>query len=154
VTLCIHVVGYHRFEEPCSLKTESEESLSPLQHQICLKHRLAFSREKFLYFIEQWLLDSDGVQCKNRNMLMKRNMLPLMELNFTYLIINHRRSEVAGLVSMIPDSGRSQWPRGLRHVLASLEHWDRMFGSCSGDGCVSAFFCVVLSCVGRGLASG
>jgi hypothetical protein len=33
-------------------------------------------------------------------------------------------------------------------------NWDRRFESCSGHGCVSAFFCVMLSCVGTGLASG
>jgi hypothetical protein len=34
------------------------------------------------------------------------------------------------------------------------KHWDRRFESCFGHGCVSACFYVVLSCVGRGLASG
>jgi hypothetical protein len=40
------------------------------------------------------------------------------------------------------------------YSLRPLEHWDRRFESCFGHGCVSAYFCVVLSCVGRGLASG
>jgi hypothetical protein len=41
-----------------------------------------------------------------------------------------------------------------RYCLRPLEHRDRRFESCLGHGCVSACFCVVLSCVGRGLASG
>jgi hypothetical protein len=51
---------------------------------------------------------------------------------------------------------RSQWPRCLRHVLFSTA---RILGSCVRIPlhawiCVSAFFCVVLSCVGRGFVSG
>jgi len=38
--------------------------------------------------------------------------------------------------------------------LQSLEHWDRGFESRSMHGCVSAFFCVMLSFVGSGLATG
>jgi hypothetical protein len=49
---------------------------------------------------------------------------------------------------------RFYWQRVLRHVLSSLEHWDFGFESCSRHGYVSAFLCVVFSCVGRGLASG
>jgi hypothetical protein len=57
-------------------------------------------------------------------------------------------------------NGRAVWGK---YCLRPLEHWDRRFECCSGYGCVSAFFClvlccvvlccVVLSCVGRGLAS-
>jgi hypothetical protein len=50
---------------------------------------------------------------------------------------------------------RSQWPSGLRHVLSStVQHWDCGFVFRSRHGCKSSFFCVVLSCVGRGLALG
>jgi hypothetical protein len=35
-----------------------------------------------------------------------------------------------------------------------FEHWNCGFESYSRHGCVTAFFCVVLSCVGRGLALG
>jgi hypothetical protein len=45
-------------------------------------------------------------------------------------------------------------PNGRTYCLRPLEHWDHGFESHSRHGCVSAFFCVVLSCVGRGLASG
>jgi hypothetical protein len=38
--------------------------------------------------------------------------------------------------------------------LRPLEHWDRGFESRSRHGCVSVFFCVVLSCVGSGLEMG
>jgi hypothetical protein len=49
----------------------------------------------------------------------------------------------------------SQWPHGLIHIgLRLLEHWDRGFESRSRHECMSAFFCVVLSCVGSGLATG
>jgi hypothetical protein len=48
-------------------------------------------------------------------------------------------------------NSRAVWGK---YWLRSLECWDRRFESCSGHGCVSAFLCVVLSCVGRGLASG
>jgi hypothetical protein len=39
------------------------------------------------------------------------------------------------------------------YCLRPPEHSDHGFESRSRHGCVSAFFCVVLSCVGRGLAS-
>jgi hypothetical protein len=41
-----------------------------------------------------------------------------------------------------------------KYCVPSLECWDHRFESCSGHGCVSAFLCAVLSCVGRGLESG
>jgi len=41
-----------------------------------------------------------------------------------------------------------------RIFFGPLEHWDRGFESRSMYGCVSAFFCVVLSCVDTGLAMG
>jgi hypothetical protein len=47
------------------------------------------------------------------------------------------------------DKSRSQW-RGSWPVGC----WDRGFESRSKHGCLSASFCVVLSCVGRGLATG
>jgi hypothetical protein len=48
-------------------------------------------------------------------------------------------------------NSRAVWGK---YCLRSLECWDCRFESCSGHGWVSAFLCVVLSCVGRGLASG
>jgi hypothetical protein len=50
--------------------------------------------------------------------------------------------------------GRSQWPCGLRRWSWSVGCWDRGFESRSWHGCLSASFCVVLSCVCRGLATG
>jgi hypothetical protein len=41
-----------------------------------------------------------------------------------------------------------------RTVFRLLEHWDHMFESRSRHGCVSTFFCVMLSCVGSGFAMG
>jgi hypothetical protein len=35
-----------------------------------------------------------------------------------------------------------------------FEHWDLGFEASSRYGCVSTFFCVALSCVGRGFALG
>jgi hypothetical protein len=49
---------------------------------------------------------------------------------------------------------RSQWPCGLRRGSWPVGCWDREFESRSRHGCLSASFCVVLSCVGRGLATG
>jgi hypothetical protein len=49
---------------------------------------------------------------------------------------------------------RSQWPCGLRHGAWPVGCWDRGFESGARHGCLSASFCVVLSCVGRGLATG
>jgi len=43
---------------------------------------------------------------------------------------------------------------GRMHCLGPFEHWDRGFESRSRHGCVSPFFRIVLSCVGRGLAMG
>jgi hypothetical protein len=41
-------------------------------------------------------------------------------------------------------NGRAVW---VTYCLRPLEHWDRGFESHSRHGCVSAFLCVVLSCV-------
>jgi hypothetical protein len=49
---------------------------------------------------------------------------------------------------------RSPWPRGPRRWSWPLGYWDRVFESRSGHGCLSLCFCVVLSCVGRGLCDG
>jgi hypothetical protein len=49
---------------------------------------------------------------------------------------------------------RSQWPRGLRRTPWWIGHWDREFESRKWHECLSLSFCVVLSCVGRGLSSG
>jgi hypothetical protein len=49
---------------------------------------------------------------------------------------------------------RSQWPCGLRRGSWLVGCWDRGFESRSRHGCLSASFCVVLSCVGRNLATG
>jgi hypothetical protein len=51
---------------------------------------------------------------------------------------------------------RSQWPRGLRHVKFSAAQTlrSRVWIPLGAWMCVSAFFCIVLPCVGRRLASG
>jgi hypothetical protein len=49
---------------------------------------------------------------------------------------------------------RSQWPRGLRRRPSSLGRWDHGFESRLRHGCLSSWFCIVLSCVGRGLCDG
>jgi hypothetical protein len=49
---------------------------------------------------------------------------------------------------------RSQWPCGLTRGSSPVGCWDRGFESRSRHGCLSASFCAVLSCVGRGLATG
>jgi hypothetical protein len=46
---------------------------------------------------------------------------------------------------------RSRWPRSLRCSLWLLGRWDCGFESCLRHGCLALFFCVLLSCVGRGL---
>jgi len=49
----------------------------------------------------------------------------------------------------------SQWTRDLgAYGLKIAKHWNRVFESCSRHECISAFFCVVLSCIDRGLAMG
>jgi len=59
--------------------------------------------------------------------------------------LTHRTVAAAAAVVVVGGGGCSlfQWPRWLRHCLRPLEAWI----------CVSAFFCVVLSYVGSGLAS-
>jgi hypothetical protein len=49
---------------------------------------------------------------------------------------------------------RSQWPCSLRRGSWPVGCWDRGFESRLSHGCLSASFCVVLSCVGRGFATG
>jgi hypothetical protein len=51
---------------------------------------------------------------------------------------------------------RLQWPCGLRRGSWPVGCWDRGFESRSRHGClrISVLCCVVLSCVGRGLATG
>jgi hypothetical protein len=44
----------------------------------------------------------------------------------------------------------SSWPHGVIRV----RFWDRRFESRSRNGCISSFFYVVLTCVGRGLVIG
>jgi hypothetical protein len=61
-------------------------------------------------------------------------------------------TEILNLVEII--LCRSQWPCGLRRGSWPVGSWDRGFESRSRHGCLSASFCVVLSCVGRGLATG
>jgi hypothetical protein len=59
------------------------------------------------------------------------------------------------LLSFILRLGRSQWPRSLRHVLFSTA---RTLGAqvriLLGAWMCVRVFCILLSCVGRGLASG
>jgi hypothetical protein len=50
--------------------------------------------------------------------------------------------------------GCSQWPCGLRRESWPVGCWDRGFESRSRHEWLSASFCVVLSCVGRDLATG
>jgi hypothetical protein len=50
--------------------------------------------------------------------------------------------------------GQSQFLRSPRHRLGPLEHLDLGFESHSRYGCMSAFFCIVLPCVNRGLPMG
>jgi hypothetical protein len=49
---------------------------------------------------------------------------------------------------------RSQWPCGLRRGSWPVGCWDRGFEFRSRHACLSTSFCVVLFCVGRGLATG
>jgi hypothetical protein len=49
---------------------------------------------------------------------------------------------------------RSQWPRALGCCYCPLGYCDRGFESRSSHGCLSSSFCVMLSCVNRGLVSG
>jgi hypothetical protein len=48
----------------------------------------------------------------------------------------------------------SRWPCCLRRRSWPLGYWDRCFESRSWNGCLSLCFCVMLSCVGRGLCDG
>jgi hypothetical protein len=49
---------------------------------------------------------------------------------------------------------QSQWPRDLRRRSWLLGWWDHGFKYCLRHVCLSLSFCVVLSCVGRGLVTG
>jgi hypothetical protein len=64
------------------------------------------------------------------------------------------RKAVEQLCLPIQTESRSQWPCSLRHGSWSVGCWDRGLESRSRHGCLSASFCVILSCVGTGLAMG
>jgi hypothetical protein len=51
-------------------------------------------------------------------------------------------------------AGPSGRPVEDRYCLRPLEHWGRQFESHSRYECVSAFFCIALSCRGKGLTLG
>jgi hypothetical protein len=51
-------------------------------------------------------------------------------------------------------NSRSRWPRGLRRWSWPLGYWDCGFESHTRHGCLSLCFCVVLSCLSRGLCDG
>jgi hypothetical protein len=57
------------------------------------------------------------------------------------------------IVSILENQRLSQWPCGLKRGSWPVGCWDRGFESRSRHGCLSASFCVVLSCVGRGLVT-
>jgi hypothetical protein len=80
-----------------------------------------------------------------------------MLVNFMCLLGNFItcRTNVFSLITVMkPKICRSQWPCGLRRGSWPVGCWDRVFESPSRHGCLSASFCVVLSYVGRGLATG
>jgi hypothetical protein len=59
------------------------------------------------------------------------------------------------ILTLTNDSNcQSQCPCGLRRGSWPVDCWDRGFKSRSRHECLSASFCVVLSCVGRGLTTG
>jgi hypothetical protein len=60
----------------------------------------------------------------------------------------------AYLPPLTPYFCRSQWPCGLRRGSWQVGCWDHGFESRLRHRCLSASFCVVLSCVVRGLATG
>jgi hypothetical protein len=64
------------------------------------------------------------------------------------LFLTYTFSSLGSLVVM------NQWPCGLRRGSWPVGCWDRGFESRSRHGCLSASFCVVLSCVGRSLETG
>jgi hypothetical protein len=58
------------------------------------------------------------------------------------------------LIIVLIVNGRFRWPCGLGHRSWSLVCWDRWIESRSGHGFYILCFCVVLSCVGKGLCEG
>jgi hypothetical protein len=76
-------------------------------------------------------------------------------------ILLHNNRMMSDVISHQSDLGtvlgvfcRSQWPRGVRRRYWPLGYWNRGFESLLGRGCLSLCFCVLLSCLGRGLLDG
>jgi hypothetical protein len=63
---------------------------------------------------------------------------------------NYLNFKIKNIYMLVPMAARSE----ARTVFGRWNTWDRGFGSLSGHGCVFAFFFVVVSYVGKGLASG
>jgi hypothetical protein len=108
------------------------------------------------------LLESDFLSCSKQNnslsVARQATSVWMFEVcRMTNLIIEGRYiiyKQVTELYSVETPDCRSQWPCGLTRGSWPVGCWDREFESRLRHGCLSASFCVVLSCVGRGLATG
>jgi hypothetical protein len=102
--------------------------------------------EQLFSLIETWTADGGSMFLQSAGTHLKVHTALLPRSSTSALILKDKGSKsIAVPVTVVVRSEAWSWPVGC---------WDRGFESRSWHGCLSAYFCDVFCCVGRGLATG